>query len=333
MDLIHLWAGLVGLVIILYVVLDGFSLGVAILFPTASDESERNVMMNSIAPVWDANQTWLVFGGGALFASFPMIYTVVFSGLYIPILAFVFGLIFRGVTFEFRAEAGKKEKWNIAFFCGSLVAVLAQGMTLGGYLSGPKVADGHFVGGTFDWLNPFSIMVGLALVAGYILLGSTFLILKTHGAVQERAYRQARLASWVVLGFMALVTIWTPLHYPEVIDHWFSTPRIYFVWAFPALGLVAFWQLIRSLRASREILPFFCTVLLFLSSYLGLVTSIYPFAIPPTVGLQEAASQKETLIFMLWGVVIVLPVVLGYTVYSYSVFRGKVSEEQGYYGG
>jgi cytochrome d ubiquinol oxidase subunit II len=331
MDLVIVWACLVALTIMLYVVLDGFSLGVALLFPTAKDEKERNVLMNSIGPVWDANQTWLVFGGGALFASFPVVYGVLFTALYIPLLTFVFGLIFRGVAFEFRANSARKTPWNKTFFLGSLMAVIAQGLTLGGYLSGTHVSGGHFAGGTFDWLNPFSIMVGLALVTGYILLGSTYLLIKTTGDVQERAYQQALRAAWAVFGFMIIVSIWTPLHDPTIPVRWLSAPRIYFVWSFPLLGMAAFVGLIGSLKARREILPFVCSVLLFLSAYLGLVAAIYPYAIPPSVILQQAASQKETLLFVLWGVIIILPVVLGYTIYSYAVFRGKVDAEAGYH--
>ena len=252
MDLIIIWACLLGLAIILYVVLDGFSLGIALLFPTTRDEKERDILMDSIAPVWDANQTWLVFGGGALFVAFPMIYGVLFSGLYIPLLTFIFGLIFRGVTFEFRANATRKGPWNMAFFLGSLVAVITQGLTLGGILSGTKVAGGHFAGGPFDWLTPFSIMVGIALIAGYILLGSTYLIIKTTGAIQDRAYGHAFRSALTVLGFQILVTIWTPFHYPSAMTNWFSPPKIYFIWTFPMLGLVAFYGLIKSLRARRE---------------------------------------------------------------------------------
>ena len=179
-----------------------------------------------------------------------MIYGVLFSALYIPLLTFVFGLIFRGVTFEFRANATRKGPWNMAFFLGSLVAVVAQGLTLGVFFLGTKVAEGHFAGGPFDWLNPFSMMVGMALIAGYILLGSTYLIIKTTGAVQERAYGQAFWSAIVVLGFQILVTIWTPLHYPSVLTNWFSPPRIYFIWTFPVLGLMAFYGLIKSLKSS-----------------------------------------------------------------------------------
>jgi cytochrome d ubiquinol oxidase subunit II len=331
MDLIVVWACLVALVIILYVVLDGFSLGVALLFPSTRDEKERDVLINSIAPVWDANQTWLVFGAGALLVAFPMIYGVLFSALYIPLLTFVFGLIFRGVTFEFRGNATRRKSWDKSFFLGSLAAVVAQGLTLGGFLSGTKVVEGHFAGRSFDWLNSFSVTVGLALIAGYVLLGSTYLIIKTTGAVQRRAYVQAFRSAIIVLGFQVLVTVWTPLHYPSVWTNWFSTPRIYFIWTFPLLGLIAFYGLIKSLKSYREVLPFLCSVILFLAGYLGLIASVYPYAIPPTVTFQEAAAQRETLCFTLWGVMIVLPVVLVYIIYSYSIFRGKVGGEEYHY--
>jgi cytochrome d ubiquinol oxidase subunit II len=331
MDLITLWACLVGLVVLLYVVMDGFSLGIGLLFPTAKTEGERDLLINSIAPVWDANQTWLVFGGGALFAVFPVVYGVVFSALYIPLLTFVVGLIFRGVTFEFRAMATRKKVWNRTFFLGSLVAVVAQGLTLGGVISGIKVSGEHFAGGPFDWLNPFSMAVGLALVAGYILLGSTYLLIKTKGPVQQRAYGQALRSAWVVLAFQALITFWTPFHYPSVWKLWFTLPRITFIWAFPALGLAAFGLLIRSLKTRREVLPFFCSIAFFLAGYLGLVASLYPYAIPPSITFHQAAAQRETLKFTLWGAAIVLPVVLAYIVYTYSVFRGKVEEETSYH--
>ncbi|MDX9786074.1 MAG: cytochrome d ubiquinol oxidase subunit II [Desulfobacterales bacterium] len=331
MDLVHVWVFLVGLVIILYVILDGFSLGVGLLFPSAENDAERDVLMNSIAPVWDANQTWIVFGGGALFATFPTTYAVLFSALYVPLLTFIFGLIFRGVAFEFRANSGKKRIWDRAFFIGSLVAVLAQGVTLGAYISGIQTTGGVFSGGAFDWLNPFSVMVGLALVAGYMLLGATYLVLKTSGAVQQRAFRQAATASLAVAGFMVLVSIWTPLHSPDMTAGWFSPPRIYFVWLFPLLGVTAFFFLMRSLKNRRETLPFFYAILLFLSAYFGLETALYPYAVPPNITVFDAAAQPETLIFTLWGVVLVLPFVLGYTVYSYWVFRGKITETEGYH--
>jgi cytochrome d ubiquinol oxidase subunit II len=330
MDLTTLWAAILGLAFIVYVVLDGFSLGVGLLFLSGSDEAERDVMMNSIAPVWDANQTWLVLGAGAVFAAFPSAYAVLFPALYIPLVTLLFGLILRGVTFEFRAHAARKPTWSKAFFLGSLVAVASQGLTLGGVISGTRVAGGQFAGSPFDWLNPFSVTLGMALVVGYILLGATYLIIKTTGPVQQRAYRLAFRAAILVLGFQVLVTIWTPLHYPKVWGYWINPPRIYFIWTFPILGLIAFFGLIKSLRAHREILPFVCTVLLFLAGYLGLAASLYPQAVPPTITFAEAAAQRETLRLALWGVTIVLPLVLAYTIYSYSVFRGKVGKDQYY---
>ncbi len=332
MFLINLWVGLVGLVIIIYVILDGFSLGVGILFPSARSAQERNMLMDSIGPVWDANQTWVVFGGGALFAVFPMIYTVLFSALYIPLFTLLFGLIFRGVAFEFRHNSTHKTAWERAFFGGSLVATFAQGLTLGAYITGIQVRDGVFAGGPFDWLNPFSLMVGVALIAGYALLGSTYLIIKTDGAVQARCYRQAMWSAWIVAGFVAVVTIWTPIHNPEIVGRWFSSPRIYFVWLFPLTAAAAFLLLIRSLKQRRELQPFLFALLIFIGSYLGLQSSFYPYAVLPDITIYQAAAQYETQLIMLIGTAIVLPVVLGYTVYSYSVFRGKVApEEDGYH--
>ncbi len=331
MDLVHIWVFLVGVVVILYVILDGFALGVGLLFPTARSDAERDLLMGSIAPVWDANQTWIVFGGGALFATFPTTYAVLFSALYIPLLTFIFGLIFRGVAFEFRVNAHRKRIWDRAFFIGSLVAVLAQGLTLGAYISGIKTTDGLFSGGALDWLSPFSVMVALGLVAGYVLLGATYALLKTTGPIQERARRQATAAGLTVAGFMLLVSAWTPLHNPDILARWFSAPRVYFIWLFPLLGIVSFYGLVRSLGRDEKGGPFLHSVLLFLSGYLGLEAALYPYAVPPGITIYQAAAQGETLRFTLWGVVLVLPFVLGYIAYSYWVFRGKVSEADGYH--
>jgi cytochrome d ubiquinol oxidase subunit II len=330
MDLIHVWGFLVALAIILYVVSDGTTLGVGILFPSGRNEEERETLMKTIAPVWDANQTWLVFGGGAIFATFPVVYGVLSSALYIPLITFIAGLIFRGVTFEFRAQARQKKGWNRAFFLGSLLATLSQGFVLGGILSEIKVQGSHFAGHPFDWLSPFSILVGFALVAGYVLLGSVYLILKTSETVQARAYRQAFWSGLAVLIFMAAVTLWTPLQFPLVWTLWFEPPRIYFVWAFPLAGLIAGYGLWRSLKSRREFRPLIYAIILFLSGYCGLVTSLYPYAIPRSVTFEQAASQPETLRFTLWGALIVLPVVVGYFLYSHWVFRGKVEKEEFY---
>ena len=211
------------------------------------------------------------------------------------------------------------------------MAVLAQGITLGGYLSGIKTVDGVFAGGAFDWLTPFSIMVGLGLVAGYILLGATYLLIKTSGTVQDRAYAQAFKAVLVVAGFMLLVSVWTPLHSPEIPTRWFSQPRVYFIWAFPLLGLVSFCFIVLKLKQRAENTPFIFSILLFLSAYLGLESAIYPYAVLPGITVFDAAAQPETLIFSLWGAGLVLPVVIAYNVYSYWVFRGKVAESDAYH--
>lgn len=323
---------LVGVVVILYVILDGFTLGVGILFPFAKDEKQRDVMIDTIGPVWDANQTWIVFGGGALFATFPMIYTVLFSALYIPLFTFLFGLIFRGVAFEFRANSPHKIAWNRAFFAGSIVAAFAQGLTLGAYISGITVKNGLFAGGAFDWLSPFNIIVGLALIAGYALLGACYLIIKTSGEVQQRAYRQARSAVLVVAGFMLMVSIWTPFRAPDIMTRWWTAPRIYFVWIFPIMGLVGFILMLNSLNNNKEKMPFAAALIMFFAAYLGMQSGIYPYAVMPDITIVQAAAQPETQIITLIGVLCILPFVLGYTAYSYWVFRGKVKEsEAGYH--
>ncbi len=331
MDLVQIWMVLVGVVVMLYVTLDGFTLGIGLLFPMTTEERERDLMMSSIAPVWDANQTWIVFGGVALFAAFPMIYTVLFSALYIPLLTFVFGLIFRGVAFEFRINTQNKKVWNRAFFAGCLFATLGQGFTLGAYLSGVQVEGTAFAGGAFDWLNPFSVIVALALVCGYMLLGATYLIIKTSGAVQTRAYHQAFWSSMAVIAFLLVVSVYSPAHDPQMLARWSSEPRIYFIWLLPLIGAAAFIALHVSLYRREEVKPFIFTVLLFLSAYLGLLAAIYPMAILPDITIYQAASQRETQIFILIGVVLLLPIILAYTTYSYWVFRGKVLVEDGYH--
>ena len=330
MVLIDVWAVLVALTMILYVVLDGITLGIAILFGPFADERDRSLLVSTIAPVWDANQTWLLFGGGAIFAAFPVVYAVLSSALYLPLITFIMGLIFRGVAFEFRGEGARKRVWDRAFFLGSLVAVLSQGLTLGGLLTGITVSGREFAGGPFDWLNPFSVMVGIALIPGYVMLASAYLLLKTTGAIQDRAYTFAYRSTLLVLAFMALVTAWTPYHYPGVLAHWLSPLRIYFVWTFPLLGLLAASRLLKGVRKRRESAPLAWAIVLFLSGYLGLAASIYPYAIPPHLKIWDAAARPETLRFTLWGALIVLPLVLAYTSYSYWVFRGKTGEGEGY---
>jgi cytochrome d ubiquinol oxidase subunit II len=330
MTIIDIWIALLGLAVILYVILDGFGLGIGLLFPFTRDEDERDTYMNSIAPVWDANQTWLVFGGGTLLVAFPLMYGVLCSALYVPLFTLLYGLIFRGVSFEFRMSSESKHIWDRAFFVGSFSAVAAQGLILGGILTGTKIAGGHFSGNAFDWFNAYSIATAAGLISGYVLLASTYLIIKTTGAVQDRAYGTALRSSVVVLVFQAGMITWTPFHYPEIMDNWLAPPRVYFIWMFPALGLLAFAGIIKSLIARREVMPFLFSVVFFFAGYLGLFASIYPYAVPPDITFYDAAAQRETLAFTLWGAAIMLPAVMGYTIYNYAVFRGKVGKE-GYY--
>lgn len=331
MDIVDIWVALLGLAILLYVILDGFGLGMALLFPFTKHEDERDQLIESIAPVWDANQTWLVFGGGGLFVAFPLIYGVLLSALYIPLFTLLYGLIFRGVSFEFRANAVRKRTWDRAFFLGGLTAVVAQGLTLGGVLSGIKTTGNNFSGGPLDWLTPFSITAAIGLIAGYILLASTYLIIKTSGPVQDRAFRRALRSAVAVLILQILMIVWTPFLYPRAMINWLSEPRIYFIWLFPALSLFSFVGIVRTVRARREMAPFVWSVVFFFAGYLGLFASLYPDAVPPYITFHAAAAERETLQFTLWGAAFILPVVLAYTIYSYMVFRGKVGADRYYH--
>src|SRR6185295_14020657 len=220
-----IWAALIGTAVALYVVLDGFDLGVGVLFPFAKSERERDQMMDSIAPFWDGNETWLVLGGGGLWVAFPQAYAVIMPAFYLPVIVMLLALVFRGVAFEFRSVANTSKKyWNAAFAGGSTVAAFCQGLILGGLVQGIKVENGAFAGGAFDWATPFAILCGLALVAGYALLGATWLIMKTEGSVANRARIEAKLLLLVVLGFMAIVSIWTPFAFERIAVRWFSLP-------------------------------------------------------------------------------------------------------------
>ncbi len=330
--MIDVWAVLVALAMILYVVLDGITLGIGILFGAFAGEKDRSLLISTIAPVWDANQTWLLFGGGAIFAAFPIVFAVLSSALYLPLITFIMGLIFRGVTFEFREHGRRNRVWDLGFFLGSLLACLSQGFTLGGLLTGISVSGGQFSGGPFDWLNPFSVMVGIALIPGYIMLAASYLLMKTKGHIQQKAYSLSRISAFIVVAFMAIVTVWTPFHYPLVLQHWLEAPRIYFVWAFPLIGLFAVFRLAKAVHARREAPPLLWAIVLFLSGYLGLAASLYPYLIPPHIKIWEAAAVPKTLEFTLWGALVVLPLVLAYTAYSYWVFRGKTADGEGYGG-
>jgi cytochrome bd ubiquinol oxidase subunit II len=327
-----IWAALIGTAVALYVILDGFDLGVGILFPYAEHERERDQMMNSVAPFWDGNETWLVLGGGGLWVAFPKAYAVIMPAFYLPVIVMLLALVFRGVAFEFRfvAETSKRY-WNFAFAGGSTLAAFCQGVILGGLVQGVRVENGAFAGGPFDWATPFALMCGLGVVTGYALLGATWLVMKTEGPVAERARVQAQWLLLGVLGFMAVVSLWTPLAFERIYQRWFSTPNIFYLWPVPLVTALTALMLWRWLMSGREILPFLAAIVLFLLGYLGLVISSYPYIVPPTLTVWQTAAAPASQLFMLVGTVVLLPVVLGYVVFVYWLFRGKVREGEGYH--
>ena len=327
-----IWAAVIGTAVALYVILDGFDLGTGILFPLAKTERERDQMMNSIAPFWDGNETWLVLGGGGLWVAFPRAYAVVMPALYLPVIVMLLALVFRGVSFEFRAVAlASKKYWNFAFAAGSTLAGFCQGLILGGIIQGIKVENGAFAGGPLDWATPFACLCGLGVVVGYALLGATWLAMKTEGEVAERARLQAKALLIGVLAFMGVVSIWTPLAFERIAARWFSTPNIYFLWPVPLLTALTALMAWRWLDERRDVLPFLAAIALFLLGYLGLVISSYPYLVPPALTIWQAAAAPASQLFMLIGTLILLPIILGYIVFVYWVFRGKVREGEGYH--
>ena len=326
------WFAIIAFGICMYVLMDGFVLGIGILSRFAADEHQRDIMMSSVAPIWDGNETWLVLGGAGLLAAFPIAYAVVLPALYLPLLAMLIALIFRGVAFEFRFKAERsKHIWNWAFNGGSIVATFAQGVALGAFVQGFEVSGRQYAGGTFDWLTGFSLVVGVALVAGYALLGATWLIMKTEGDLQDWAYRLTVRLTVAVVVFIALISLWVPWLDTDIAERWFSWPNIVFLSPVPVLvGLVAY-GLYLSVRQRRTYRPFLLAMGLFLLGYAGLAISIWPNIIPPDVSIWQAASPPESQLFLLIGVAFLIPTILFYTAYSYWVFRGKVDQKVSYY--
>lgn len=326
------WFILLGLILMLYVVTDGFDLGVGILSLFEPDYQQRTRMMAGLNGIWDANETWLVLFGGALFGAFPSVYALVLHALYIPITAMLFGLILRGVAFEFRAHARSRRIWNLAFGSGSLLAALAQGYALGAVIGGLPVTDGEFSGSVWSWLSPFSSIVALGVAAGYALLGATYLIIKTQGELQQTCRRWSRWAAWAMLGAAVVVTIATPLLHPYIARRWFTMPDLFFLAPLPVVALAAFSRLLRTLRGAQDYSPFTWSVLIFVSSFAGLAVSLYPYLVPPAIMFADAASSSTTLVFMLVGIGMLIPVMLIYNGYQYLVFRGKLLSDDEHYG-
>lgn len=332
LDLPLIWAGLIAFAVLAYVVLDGFDLGVGILFPFVKGEEARDEMMNSVAPVWDGNETWLVLGGGGLFAVFPLAYAIIMPALYAPIIVMLLALVFRGVAFEFRWKTKRGQfLWDWAFAGGSTMAAFAQGVALGALVQGIPVVGRAYAGGWWDWLTPFSILTGVALVVGYALLGATWLILKTEDRVQDHAYRIAAWAGPMTIAMIGVVSLWTPLLNPIYSARWFGWPQSLLVVPVPILVLYAAYRLIAGLRARRELSPFLAAQSLFVLSFMGLGISFYPNIVPHSVSIWAAAAPDNSLGFLLVGAVVLIPIILAYTAYSYWVFRGKVKSIKAYH--
>ncbi|HEU4529731.1 MAG TPA: cytochrome d ubiquinol oxidase subunit II [Steroidobacteraceae bacterium] len=327
-----IWALIIGTAVALYVVLDGFDLGVGILFPWVTEESERDQMMNSVAPFWDGNETWLVLGGAGLWVAFPKAFAVIMPAVYLPVTVMLLALVFRGVAFEFRWVAKPHHhRWDVAFAAGSTVAAFAQGLVLGALLQGIDVRDGQFAGGTFDFLTPFSLLCGVALVVGYGLLGATWLMMKTDGKVEEHARRFGQPLLAALMACIVAVSIWTPLVLPRVAERWFSLPNFYLLSQVPLLTLLLAWSCRRGIRRGKTYQPFMSAIGLFLLAYVGLVISNVPYLVPPILTVWDAAADPSSQLFLLVGTCLLLPMILGYTFFQYWVFRGKVRHGEGYH--
>jgi cytochrome d ubiquinol oxidase subunit II len=325
-DLALVWAAIIAFAVFMYVVMDGFDLGIGILFPSFREEADRDTMMNAVAPVWDGNETWLVLGGGGLLAAFPLAYATILPALYLPLIVMLIGLIFRGVAFEFRFKAERhRRRWDVSFAGGSMIATFAQGVALGAFVQGFHVQGRSFAGGAFDWLTPFSLFTGLALIAGYAALGCAWLILKTEGALQARAWTLMIPLGLALLAAIAVVSIWTPLAHPAIAARWFSWPNILYLSPVPLAVAVLAVLLWRAEARHDETAPFPLALGLFALGYVGLGISLWPHVVPPRITIWDAAASAATQTFMLYGVVVLIPLILGYTAYSYYVFRGKVS--------
>ncbi len=328
-----LWFGVIGFGVLMYVLLDGFVLGLGILAPFAEDEAQLDHMMNTAAPIWDGNETWLVLGGTGLLAAFPKAYAIVLSALYLPVLLMLIALIFRGVAFEFRFKAKRgKPFWGAAFALGSMLAAFAQGVILGALVEGMPLQEGKYIGGAFDWFSPFSMLTGVAVVFGYALLGSGWLILKTEGRLQQVARVLMRPLVLVVVAFMGLVSAWLPFLDSRIMARWFEDGNFWWLSPVPLLALanaVALWR--AAMQEGRDAKPFMFALSFFVLGFAGLVLGIWPNIVPPALTIWDAASPPSSQGFVLVGLVILLPMILGYTYWSYSVFRGKVAADAGYH--
>jgi cytochrome d ubiquinol oxidase subunit II len=332
LDLVPLWAAILSLAVLMYVLLDGFDLGVGMLFFFRRHDEDRDLMVATVAPVWDFNETWLILGGGGLLAVFPLAFAIIIPAVYFPILLMLLGLLFRGVAFEFRdAPAARKRLWNVAFAYGSLIATFAQGIVLGNFIRGFPVAGRSYAGTSWDWIAPFPLLTGVGLMVGYCLLGATWLVMKTEGELQRWARGIARWFLLGLLAFIVMVSIWTPLAQARIAERWFSYPNLLLFSPVPLLTAALALLLWRSLKQGRDVLPFVCAMGLFFLAYTGLIISLWPYVAPPSVTLWDAATAPMSQQFLMVGTMFLLPVILLYVFWSYWVFRGKVKAGVGYH--
>lgn len=331
-DLPVIWAMILAVAIFIYVILDGFDLGIGVLFPLLGGDRHRAIAMNSVAPVWDGNETWLVLGGGCLLAAFPLAYAIVMPALYAPFTVMILALVFRGVAFEFRwRDPAHAKAWDVSFWSGSMLATFAQGIVLGTFIQGIQVVDRSYGGGWWDWLTPFSVLCGCALLMGYSLLGASWLILKTDGDLRRYAYTLAKRFALATLLAIGAVSCWTPFLAPEIAARWFVFPTLLFVVPVPSLTAVLAGVLIWGLLRERDLVPFLASVALFGLCFLGFAIGTLPYIVPHSITIWDAAAPDESLRFMLVGALIFLPLIMGYTAYTYWVFRGKLDPDALYH--
>ena len=333
-DLSVIWFVIIVFATLMYIVMDGFDLGIGILFPTTQDAEDRDVMVNSVAPVWDGNETWLVLGGAALFGAFPLAYAVIIDALTLPLTLMLIGLIFRGVAFEFRFKATPAHRpfWDRAFICGSILATFSQGVVVGAVINGFSVTGRAYSGGPFDWFTPFNLFCGLGLTVAYALLGATWLVMKSENPLQGRMRQVSKQLLLVLLAVIAIISLWTPLMHPNIAERWFSLPNLFFLLPVPLLVIalsVGAWKSLNN--PNRHNLPFMLTLGLIFLGFSGLGISMWPYIIPPSITLWQAAAPPQSQGFMLVGALLIIPVILVYTFWSYYVFRGKVQHGEGYH--
>lgn len=328
------WFAIIGIAVAMYVILDGFSLGIGILFPFIKGDEHRDVTMGTASPVWDGNQTWMILAGAGLYGAFPMVYATILPAMYLPLVLMLLALIFRGIAFEFRGKSSKyRHMFDMSFSVGSIVATFAQGVVLGGIIHGLQIDSTarQFSGQALDWFTPFSLFTGVALVCGYALLGAAWMVVKTEGSLQRRAYFLVRPLTICVLLAFAVVSVWTPLRNSMIAERWFSAPNVFFLWLIPALALWLGISIVSGINNRREKSIFAKAIGLFMLGLVGLVVSFFPVIIPPHITIFEAASNPKSQMFLIVGYLVIMPIVLAYTAYSYYVFRGKVRPDNIYH--